>query len=93
MPKPRKARRLADAYAFPGFRPLAGVQGMFGDPQVRLVTLVRPGKNDLRGLRYRSLPLVRPQASSGTGSALRRPPHLPRPGGAARGLPPLRGED
>lgn len=36
--------RLVDAYAFPGFRPLATVQGVFGDPRARLVTLVRRTK-------------------------------------------------
>jgi len=44
MQKSRKRRRLADAYTFPGFRPLARVQGLFGDPQARLITLVRRGK-------------------------------------------------
>jgi len=39
-----KRRRLADAYTFPGFRPLERVQGLFGDPRVRLITLVRRGK-------------------------------------------------
>jgi len=44
MPKSFKRRRLADAYTFPGFRPLQRVQGMFGDPKARLITLVRRGK-------------------------------------------------
>lgn len=44
MPKRVKRRQLADAYTFPGFRPLQRVQGMFGDPSARLVTLVRRGK-------------------------------------------------
>jgi hypothetical protein len=44
MSKTRKPRRLADTYTFPGFRPLAYVQGIFGDPQARLVTLVRRTK-------------------------------------------------
>jgi hypothetical protein len=44
MGKTRKRRRLVDAYAFPGFRPRALVQGIFGDPQARLVSLVRRGK-------------------------------------------------
>ena len=44
MPRPRKPRRLADTYTFPGFQPLAYVQGIFGDPQARLVTLVRRTK-------------------------------------------------
>lgn len=44
MAKSVKRRRLADAYTFPGFRPLQRVQGMFGDPKARLVALVRRGK-------------------------------------------------
>jgi hypothetical protein len=44
MPRARKPRRLVDAYTFPGFRPRATVQGLFGDPHARLVTLVRRGK-------------------------------------------------
>lgn len=44
MATPRKRRRLVDAYAFPGFRPLATVQGVFGDPKARLITLIRRTK-------------------------------------------------
>jgi hypothetical protein len=32
---------LQDAYRFPGFQPLTIVRGVFGDPQVRIVQLVR----------------------------------------------------
>ena len=46
MPKTRKPRRLADTYTFPGFHPLAYVQGIFGDPQARLITLVRRTKKN-----------------------------------------------
>src|SRR3970040_43268 len=44
MARSRKRRRLSDAYAFPGFRPLAIVHGVFGDPKARIVTLVRRSK-------------------------------------------------
>jgi hypothetical protein len=44
MSKARKPRRLADTYTFPGFHPLAYVQRIFGDPQARLITLVRRRK-------------------------------------------------
>ena len=44
MAKQRKRHRLVDAYAFPGFRPRAFVQGMFGDAWARIVTLDRRGK-------------------------------------------------
>ena len=44
MAKAPKRRRLADAYTFPGFRPLERVQGLFGEPRARLIRLVRRGK-------------------------------------------------
>ena len=40
----RKQRRLWDTYRFPGFRPRATVQGVFGDPKARVVRLDRRGK-------------------------------------------------
>lgn len=40
----RKKRGLRDEYRFPGFYPKAGIQGMFGDPKARIVTLVRRQK-------------------------------------------------
>ena len=39
-----KRRRLTDGYTFPGFRALATVRGVFGEPRVRVVTLVRRSK-------------------------------------------------
>jgi len=39
-----KRKRLLDAYRFPGFRPLEQVRGVFGDPQARVITLVRRSK-------------------------------------------------
>ena len=39
-----KRRRLTDGYTFPGFRALATVRGVFGDPRVRVVMLVRRSK-------------------------------------------------
>ena len=44
MATPPKRRRLADAYTFAGFRPLQRVQGLFGEPGARLITLVRRRK-------------------------------------------------
>ncbi len=40
----RTHRRLEDTYRFPGFRPLATVRGVFGDPLVRILPLQRRGK-------------------------------------------------
>src|SRR5437899_9525430 len=35
---------MDDAYRFPGFRPLAKVRGIFGNPKARVVRLQRRGK-------------------------------------------------
>ena len=51
----RKRRRLQDAYRFPGFQPLATVRGVFGDPQVRIVRLLRRQKKRLAGYAERSI--------------------------------------
>lgn len=40
----KRPRRLVDAYAFAGFRPLPTVRGVFGDPKARVITLVRRSK-------------------------------------------------
>ena len=74
MPRTRKARRLVDAYTFRGFCPRATVQGLFGDPLARLVTLVRREKSNLR---HGSSRLVRPHAAPSSGSALRAVRDLP----------------
>lgn len=44
MATSRKRKRLLDAYAFPGFRPLGMVKGIFGDPKARVITLFRRSK-------------------------------------------------
>jgi hypothetical protein len=44
MTKAKKARRLIDEYSFPGFRPLTGLVGVFGDCKARIVRLRRRGK-------------------------------------------------
>lgn len=43
----RKKRELLDEYRFPGFYPKAGIQGIFGDPNARVITLVRRQKKRL----------------------------------------------
>jgi len=37
----KKIKKLLDEYRFPGFRPLAGVKGRFGDNRARIIQLVR----------------------------------------------------
>ena len=44
MPTLKRQRRLQDAYRFAGFRPLAAIRGVFGDPKARVITLVRRSK-------------------------------------------------
>ena len=44
MPKTGPRRCLADTYTFPSFRLLQRIQGLFGDPQARLIRLIRQGK-------------------------------------------------
>src|SRR4029453_9822398 len=89
MPTPRHPRRLWDAYRFPGFRPGPTVTGIFGEPHARIITLTRRSKKGLWDLRSGAARVVRPPAPPHSGSRLRRPADLPRPRGAARGLPPL----
>jgi hypothetical protein len=40
----KRQRRLSDGYSFAGFRARATVQGVFGDRDVRIVTLDRRSK-------------------------------------------------
>jgi maltooligosyltrehalose synthase len=40
----KRRRRLWDEYAFPGFRPLPTVRGVFGDPKARVITFQRRSK-------------------------------------------------
>jgi hypothetical protein len=51
----RRIKHLTDAYAFPGFRPLRKVKGLFGDHVVRIVTLRRRGKKSSAGHVVRSI--------------------------------------
>jgi hypothetical protein len=44
MAAPRRKRRLQDAYAFSGFRPVATVRGLFGDFKARIIKLNRRSK-------------------------------------------------
>jgi len=39
-----KSRRLLDEYRYPGFRPMAKIKGVFGDPKARVITLRRTQK-------------------------------------------------
>jgi hypothetical protein len=39
-----KSRKLLDEYRHPGFRPMARIKGVFGDPKTRVITLRRTQK-------------------------------------------------
>lgn len=52
-----KNRRLLDEYRFPGYRPRAKLQGIFGDPKARVIKLARTRKTTecgICGTRHRS---------------------------------------
>jgi len=40
----KKIKKLLDVYAYPGFRPLSAIKGIFGDNKARIITLVRRQK-------------------------------------------------
>lgn len=44
-----KKRKLLDEYRFPGFRPRAETQGVFGDPKARVIKLERAQKKQYAG--------------------------------------------
>src|ERR687891_1858645 len=64
----KRKRRLWDAYAFPGFRPLPTVRGVFGDPKARVITLRRRSKKRVvgRGVEYPGVGTT--DASDGSGT-------------------------
>ncbi len=39
-----KNRKLLDEYRFPGYRPMANIKGVYGDPKARVITLQRTQK-------------------------------------------------
>ena len=55
----RKRRALSDLYQFPGCKPKRTVHGVFGDPQARVIKLVRQGGKLFVGYAARSIePIV-----------------------------------
>jgi hypothetical protein len=70
----KRARRLTDAYAFPGFRTWSIVQGVFGDPKARIVTLVRRSKK--QSAEAAALLISRGTTAPGVGSAIWRLPTI-----------------
>lgn len=46
-----RIQTLSALFSFPGFRACSRLQGIFGDPHARLITLVRPKNGSVLGLR------------------------------------------
>jgi hypothetical protein len=101
MRSPRARRRLSDSYRFPGFRARQTVIGIFGEPGVRIVTLVRRSKSRLadaltrHGLRTREaeafLTAWRVAADAATREALLRDPRGAVPAPRDPAVSPLGG--
>src|SRR2546426_11856860 len=72
----KRLRRLWDEYAFPGFRPLSTVRGVFGDRKARVITFKRRSKKALRLLWSSAHGLVRPTHAARSRSAVWRRAHL-----------------
>ena len=54
----RKGRKLLDEYRFPGFRPMANVKGVFGDPRARVITLQRAQKKRYTAVAVQSIEAI-----------------------------------
>jgi hypothetical protein len=59
-----KLKRLQDVYRFPGFVPLAGVRGIFGDPWAVVITLRRRRKERAAGC---AVEVLAPSTTNGRG--------------------------
>ena len=66
----KRKRRLWDAYAFPGFRPLPTVRGVLGDPKARVITLRRRSKKRVVGRVVEYTGVGTTDASDGSGTLL-----------------------
>ena len=93
-PNQPKRRHLADAYTFPRFPCRRyGIHGRFGDPQARLVTLVRRGKKRTVAPAGRMHRSWYDRRDGGYGICRAPISHLSRFGGASGRLPAVwRGE-
>ncbi len=46
----KKIKKLLDVYAYPGFRPLSAIKGIFGDNKAKIIVLVRHQKKLYAGV-------------------------------------------
>jgi hypothetical protein len=63
-----KNRRLLDEYQFPGFRPKAGMQGVFGDPRARVIRLERTQKKQSAAVVARHIGAITTKRFAGYGT-------------------------
>jgi hypothetical protein len=89
-----KNRRLLDEYRFPGFRPRAEIQGVFGDPKARVIQFKRTQKNSMRALWQGSSESLQQEGSQNTGFIMRECTYISGSGGLASIVPEMQeGED
>lgn len=72
----KQAQTLSALFSFPGFRARSRLQGIFGDPHARLVTLIRRKNRRVLGLQDSVPDLLRPQDAPSAGHRCRRLAHL-----------------
>jgi len=63
-----KRRRLLDEYQFPGYRPRAGIRGVFGDPRARVIQLKRRQKKRYAAVAERSIGVITTRKCVGYGT-------------------------
>ena len=61
----RKLKRLWDVYRFPGSFPEHIFSGIFGDPRVRVITLVRRGKKQFAAPAVAVITLITTERDAG----------------------------
>jgi len=62
-----KQRRLLDEYRFPGYRPRAGIRGVFGDSRARVIQLKRNQKKRYAAVAERSIGIITTRKCVGCG--------------------------
>jgi len=63
----KKQKRLLDEYRFPGFRPQAKIQGVFGDQKARIIRLERTQKKRFVDVAELCIEVITIKASGGYG--------------------------
>lgn len=63
----KKIKRLLDVYAYPGFRPLSAIKGIFGDNKARIITLAHRQKKLYAGAAVLPIKVSMTARSKGSG--------------------------